>query len=82
MLVQYQSSYLRALVDNTAHGLIAFVSWCVVSEIQTRKDVLESILCGLIACAIDVDHFLAAKSFRLQVRGNLLQLTVNMKSRV
>jgi len=66
MLVQYQSSYLRALVDNTAHGLIAFVSWCVVSEIQTRKDLLEAMLCGLIACVIDVDHFLAAKSFRLQ----------------
>ena len=73
--VQYQQSpYLRALVDNSAHGLIAFVSWCVVSEIQTRKDLLDAILCGLIACVIDVDHFIAAKSCRLQVRGNLLQL--------
>lgn len=65
--VQHQSLYHRALADNSAHGLIAFVSWCVASGIRTRKDIMDAILCGLIACSIDVDHFIAAKSLRLQV---------------
>ena len=68
LFVQDQSYYHRALADNSAHGAIAFVSWCVVSRIRTRKDVMDAILCGLIACSIDVDHFIAAKSLRLQVR--------------
>lgn len=66
--VQRRGFYLRALVDNGAHGMIAFVSWCIVTEMRTRKDLMDAILCALIACAIDVDHFIAAKSFRLQVR--------------
>ncbi|KAL9985708.1 hypothetical protein ACROYT_G008144 [Oculina patagonica] len=58
--------YLKAVVDNVAHGTIAFVSWCIISELQTRKDLIDGIACGVIACGIDVDHFIAAKSFKLQ----------------
>ena len=65
--VQHQRLYHRALANNSAHGVIAFVSWCVASSIGTRKDIMDAILCGLIACSIDVDHFIAAKSLRLQV---------------
>lgn len=61
--------YLRAVVDNSAHGIIAFVSWCIISEIQTRKDLIDGIVCGIIACGIDLDHFAAARSFKLQVRS-------------
>lgn len=60
--------YLKAVVDNTAHGIIALVSWCIISEIQTRKDLIDAIVCGIIACGLDVDHFIAARSFKLQVR--------------
>ena len=60
--------YLKAVVDNTAHGIIALASWCIISEIQTRKDLIDAIVCGIIACGIDVDHFIAARSFKLQVR--------------
>lgn len=60
--------YLRAAVDNTAHGIIALVSWCIISGIQTQKDIIDAIVCGIIACVIDVDHFIAARSFKLQVR--------------
>ena len=60
--------YLKAALDNTAHGIIALVSWCIISEIQTRKDLIDAIVCGIIACGIDVDHFIAARSFKLQVR--------------
>lgn len=66
--VQQQSIYVRAVIDNCAHGVIAFISWCVASGLRTRKDLVDAILCGLIACSIDFDHFIAAKSFRLQVR--------------
>lgn len=61
-------SHLGAVADNAAHGAIAFFSWCIVCEIQTRKDLIDGILCGFIACGIDVDHFIAAKSFKLQVK--------------
>ena len=60
--------YLKAVVDNTAHGIIALVSWCIISEIQTRKDLIDAIVCGITACGMDVDHFIAARSFKLQVR--------------
>ena len=62
-----QHRILRALVDNMAHGVIAFVSWCVVSEVLTRKDLADGVLSAFIACALDVDHFIAARSFNLQV---------------
>ena len=71
LFLSVKHQVFRAVVDNTAHGVIAFVSWCVVSEIRTRKDLMDGILCGFIACAIDVDHFIAAKSFKLQVRRSL-----------
>ena len=62
-----QHRVLRALVDNMAHGVIAFVSWCVVSEVLTRKDLADGVLSAFFACALDVDHFIAARSFNLQV---------------
>ena len=62
-----QHRILRALVDNMAHGVIAFVSWCVVSEVLTRKDLAYGVLSAFIACTLDVDHFIAARSFKLQV---------------
>lgn len=54
-------------MDNMAHGVIAFVSWCVVSEVLTRKDLAYGVLSAFIACTLDVDHFVAARSFKLQV---------------
>jgi len=54
-------------VDNMAHGVIAFVSWCVVSKVLTRKDLTDGVLSAFIACALDVDHFIATRSFNLQV---------------
>ena len=56
-----------ALVDNSAHGVIAFISWCVVSEVRARKDFADGAVCALIACALDVDHFIAARSLQLKV---------------
>lgn len=60
------ATYIGALVDNAAHGIIAFFSWCIVCEIHVRRDLIDGVLCGVIACAVDIDHFIAAKSFKLQ----------------
>ncbi len=57
---------LRALFDNSAHGAIAFLSWSAVVGMN-KRGVAESILCGVLACGIDLDHFVMAKSFTLQV---------------
>ena len=62
-----QTVHLRAFFDNFTHGIIAFISWCILSEIRTRKDVIDAISSGIIACSLDVDHFVAAKSLNLQV---------------
>ena len=65
-----KNNVLRSITDNTAHGTVALVSWCAVvgvDAIDNKKDVIETILCTVIACAIDLDHFISAKSFRLKV---------------
>lgn len=62
-----QNVHLRAIFDNVTHGIISFISWFIVSEIRTRKDVIDAISSGIIACSLDVDHFVAAKSLKLQV---------------
>ncbi|XP_013775206.1 transmembrane protein 267-like [Limulus polyphemus] len=78
-----QSDFLRALIDNITHGLIAVISWVLVavSGTATRSDepssiflkslLAEALLCGLIACVVDLDHFMMAKSFRLKDALNL-----------
>ncbi|KAH8021539.1 hypothetical protein HPB51_015935 [Rhipicephalus microplus] len=60
--------WLRALADNATHGLIAFLCWVMVSGRTLRKaSLLESLLSGLFGCAVDVDHFLAARSLKIEV---------------
>lgn len=59
---------LRALTDNFAHGLLAVWIWLLSAGRPTRgEDWLWLILCGASACAVDVDHFLAAGSWKLKV---------------
>ncbi|KAK3095295.1 hypothetical protein FSP39_012920 [Pinctada imbricata] len=60
------NNHLRAVLDNLTHGLIGFWSWAVVVGLRTRTDFLQCFLAFILASVIDVDHFLAAKSLRLQ----------------
>ena len=60
------SDILRAFFDNMAHGAIAFLSWLAVAGIN-KRGFAESVFCGVLACAIDVDHFVMAKSFNMKV---------------
>jgi len=36
--------------------------------IQKQRDYIHCLVCLLLAMVVDIDHFLAAKSFKLQVR--------------
>lgn len=57
---------VRALLDNCGHGLIAFLSWLSVAG-MSKRGLTESLLCAVMASAIDLDHFVMAKSFTLKV---------------
>ena len=75
-------SYRRALIDNLAHGVIAVTSWFIVVGVQTRKDIVEGIFCGIMASAIDIDHFIAAGSLNLKVECDFCHHSSNAKVKV
>ena len=67
IFLSMENVHLRAIFDNFTHGIISCISWCIVSEIRTPRDVIDAFSSGIIACSLDVDHFVAAKSLNLQV---------------
>ena len=59
---------VRAIWDEIGHGLIALCSWLAVTNYElTTRNVAEALACGAIGMLIDVDHFVHAGSFSLQV---------------
>ena len=65
-LLKEQNSVLKALSDNLTHGWIALFSWYYI-----EKSLKNSIICGLLAMLVDLDHFIEAKSFQLHQALNL-----------
>lgn len=61
---------LAALRDNLSHSLLAVLTWSISLNFDklTVSDLRHLLLAGLAASLIDVDHFLAARSFSLKVR--------------
>ncbi|KAG8229735.1 hypothetical protein J437_LFUL007910, partial [Ladona fulva] len=60
---------LRAISDSVTHGVIGGLSWLVVANhYDMKKGILDSLLCAFISSAIDVDHFIAARSFSIKAR--------------
>jgi hypothetical protein len=63
---------VQAVADNLTHGAIGLLTWHIVTshlaELSFTARVSEVILCGLLASAIDLDHFAAARSLRIQVQ--------------
>ncbi len=58
----------RAMVDSLTHGVIAALSWLLVTDIQMNvSNLTEVSLCAFLAMVIDVDHFIAAGSLSLSV---------------
>jgi hypothetical protein len=54
------------------HGAIGLLTWHIVTahlaDVSFTARLSEVTLCGLLASAIDLDHFAAARSLRIQVR--------------
>ncbi|CAI9742988.1 Hypothetical predicted protein [Octopus vulgaris] len=85
---------LRVAIDNFTHGIIGFLSWAIVLDLDLldtdsntppvmfhpssgfvptrslmdaqQRNLLACLFCMLLAMSVDVDHFLAARSFSLQ----------------
>lgn len=71
-LVNYVTvQYQKALCDNGTHALIAAISWLIVCVWCRYKHVnqfcTEVLACAFIASAIDLDHFLVARTTSLKV---------------
>ena len=65
---------IRALTDNLTHCIVGMLTWVIATYsdlMPTKRYVMEALACGVISSAVDVDHFLAAKSLNLKVGSNL-----------
>ena len=54
---------IRALMDNSIHGLVGVLTWLVIA--YPKVDLSELIAAGVLASIIDIDHFISAKSIKL-----------------
>ena len=65
------SANVAAVIDNATHGFIGLcIWWTVTTQLPNAligSRLQEIGLCGFFASVIDLDHFAAAKSLRLQV---------------
>lgn len=60
----------RSLVDNLTHIIIGVFSWllCISYEKLCHPwNIANCLLCGFFASIVDIDHFLMAKSLKLNV---------------
>ncbi|XP_064596500.1 transmembrane protein 267-like [Liolophura sinensis] len=61
------SGWAAAIRDNGVHGTIACFCWAVFCDWrETARDLIQCVVCGLLAMVLDVDHFIAAKTFTLK----------------
>ena len=61
-------SLLKCISDNGTHFMIAVISWIFIEETNLSSIPLGSLLlCGMMASIIDLDHFIAARSFSIHV---------------
>lgn len=67
---------LRATVDNLAHGVVG--GWCWANTMLLMGEgeaswsrVVQVFLCALMASAIDLDHFVEARSLSFQASTHL-----------
>lgn len=70
--VNYFTVHLhKALCDNATHAAVAVISWLIVYVCHKYKNInqmcVEIIICGMVASAIDLDHFFIARSTSLKV---------------
>lgn len=72
VLVDYSDiKIVKALVDNCTHAIIGGFTWTLIQTYR-KNDIytnafLEIFICTAASSLIDVDHFIVARSFRLEV---------------
>ncbi|GBM61836.1 Transmembrane protein 267 [Araneus ventricosus] len=59
---------LRCITDNLTHICLGIISWLIVCSYDSSSTthVYQSLLCGLFAGLVDLDHFLMAKSLKFK----------------
>ena len=62
---------VRAIFDNLTHGLVGLYA-CAIAFMDNWDKMYMALICMTVSSAIDLDHFIAAKSFRLSVSQCLL----------
>uniref|UniRef100_A0A8D0KL20 Transmembrane protein 267 n=1 Tax=Salvator merianae TaxID=96440 RepID=A0A8D0KL20_SALMN len=62
----HQNDWLRALSDNTVHGVVGLWSWAIVIGLKKKSDFTEVILAGFLSSVLDLDHFIVAGSLSLK----------------
>ena len=64
--------WLRSLGDSLTHGVVGACCWAAVivveENFQRPSTWGKVLLAGVMASTIDIDHFVAAKSFDLKLR--------------
>ena len=74
------SRIIFSIMDSFSHGIIAFHAWLLSVEfVLTSRNIGYAFLCTIIACSVDVDHFLAAGSWKLNV-SLLSSLICNLRN--
>ena len=85
-LLSYQfirsNMYRRSLTDSITHGIIGGVSWMIVlgESALSRSGVTQFFLGIILASVVDVDHFIMARSLKLQVTINMITSLFNFIS--
>lgn len=68
------SRFLKALCDNLTHGLIGTLAAVILingngfkAKLNENEHIFIIVGCFIVSSIIDIDHFIAAKSFNLKV---------------
>ena len=74
LLFSCQDPVIKAVSDNVTHGLVGALSWTIISFSTSisvvsnlKNNAVWILTAGLLSSGVDIDHFLAAQSFKLQV---------------
>nr|XP_056704733.1 transmembrane protein 267 [Euleptes europaea] len=68
-----QNDWLRAISDNSVHGVVGLWSWAIVIGLKKKSDFSEVFFAGFLSSVIDMDHFILAGSFSLKAAVTLPQ---------
>ena len=65
--------FTKALIDNSTHAIIGLLS-AIIVLIDQWDSIYFAVVCMMVSSFIDLDHFLAAKSYKLSVKKTFFLL--------